>query len=184
MITYNDIYEALRKEKYSEVLQPISKRFILEVAEYLKDKKEITENKDDLFSDSILKSKKQLENAVSIFRELMLRRKKKLLNLAFIARETGVTKRDFDNMLDSEKEMFDKIVKSMEESDKTVADMLGGKKSVEKSNKMIMFKDNVEEFMDLTGELLGPFEKGEVANLSEEVVKILQDSGKAEVIEN
>ena len=41
MITYNELYDALRKERYSEQLQPIPKRFIKEVAAYLKDKKEI-----------------------------------------------------------------------------------------------------------------------------------------------
>jgi len=85
MITYNDIYEALRKEKYSEQLQPIDENFVKEVSVYLEEKKEVTEKKEDMFSDTIIKTKKQLENAISIFKELMLRRKKKLLNLAFIA---------------------------------------------------------------------------------------------------
>lgn len=183
MITYNDIYEALRKEKYSEVLQPLDKKFIADTAEYLKDKKDITEKKDDLFSESVIKSKKQLENAVSIFRELMLRRKKKLLNLAFIARETGISKRDFENMLECEKEMFDKIVKSMEESDRVIADMLTGKQKEEKTNLMVMFRETVEEFMDLNGEMVGPFDRGEVANLPDKIVSILKDSGKVEIIE-
>ena len=41
MITYNDLYEAARKERYSEQLQQLSKNFILEIAEYLKEKKEL-----------------------------------------------------------------------------------------------------------------------------------------------
>ena len=41
MITYNDIYEAARKERYSEQLQQIPKNFVLEVAKYIKEKKEI-----------------------------------------------------------------------------------------------------------------------------------------------
>ena len=184
MITYNDIYEALRKEKYAEVLQPIDKKFIQELAEYLRDKKEITDKKDDLFSEASIKNKKQLENAVSIFRELILRRKKKLLNLAFIARETGISKRDFENMLDCEKEMFDRIVKSMEESDKVIADLLNGKQIEEKKNMMIMFRERIDEFMGLDGEMIGPFDKGEIANLPEEIVKILKESGKVEQIED
>ena len=33
MITYNDLYEALRKERYSEQLQPMIKDFVKEVVQ-------------------------------------------------------------------------------------------------------------------------------------------------------
>src|SRR3989344_9332631 len=127
MLTYNDIYEALRKEKYSEQLQPLPKNFVNEVSSYLSEKKQVAEKKEDMFSDAIIKSKKQFENAISIFKEIILRRKKKLLNLAFIAKETGISKRDFENMLDFEKEMFDIIVKSLEESENKVSELMNGK---------------------------------------------------------
>ncbi len=52
MITYNDIYEAARKERYSEQLQSLGKNFVEEVAEYLKDKKEMASKEDDVFSDA------------------------------------------------------------------------------------------------------------------------------------
>jgi len=181
MITYNDIYEASRKEKYSEQLQQLPKDFIKEMSEYLKEKKELTEKSGDMFSTAITKSKKQLENAISIFKEIMLRRKKKLLQLAFIARETGISKRDFENMLDFEKEMFDKIIKSMEETDNSI-DNLMNRKEEKSKNVLVSFKENVEEFLGLGGESLGPFEKGELANLPQEIVKILLDAGKVEII--
>jgi len=182
MIAYNDIYETLRKEKYSEQLQQLPKDFIKEVSDYLREKREIAEKKEDMFSDVISKTKKQFENAISIFREIMLRRKKKLLQLAFIARETGISKRDFENMLDFEKEIFDNIVKNLEEEDKKINDFINGKKE-EKTNVLIMFKEDVEEFLDLNGEKVGPFEKGEIANLPEEIVKILEDAKKVELVE-
>jgi len=182
MITYNDIYEALRKEKYSEQLQQLPKNFVSEVAEYLKEKKELTEKKEDLFSDAITKTKKQFENAISIFKEIVLRRKKKLLSLAFIAKETGISKRDFENMLDFEKEMFDKVIRGLEDADKAINDMINGK-GEEKVNVLVAFKENVEEFLDLSGEMVGPFEKGEMANLPEEIVKILQGAGKVEIVD-
>lgn len=182
MLTYNDIYEALRKEKYSEQLQPLNKNFIKEVATYLREKKEVSEKEEGIFSEAIIKTKKQLENAVSIFKEIMLRRRKKLLSLAFIAKETGISKRDFENMLDFEKDMFDKIVKNMEEADKKISDFLNAKEE-RKDNVLVSFKDNVEEFLDSKGESIGPFEKGEIANLSEEIVKILKEAGKVEAVE-
>ncbi len=182
MLTYSDIYEALRKEKYSEQLQQLPRNFVEEVADYLKDKKDVTEKKEDMFSDAILKTKKQFENAISIFKEILLRRKKKLLNLAFIAKETGISKRDFENMLDFEKEMFDKIVKSLEDSEKKVSELMNGKQEA-KNNLMISIKEDTEEFLDANGNSLGPFEKGEMANMPEDIAKILVEAGKAEMVD-
>ena len=184
MITYNELYDALRKERYSERLQPIPKRFVNEVSAYLKDKKEIANKKDDEFSDTIQKTKKQFENSIAIFKELILRRKKKILELAFIAAETGISKRDFENMLAIEKECFDGIMKSLEKSDKEINKLLKGAEEEEKtSNKMIVFIENTEGFLDLEGNTLGPFKKGDIANIAEEVANILIIDKKAEGIE-
>ena len=184
MITYNELYDALRKERYSEQLQPISKNFVKEVAAYLKDKKEIASKEDDEFSEAITKTKKQFENSIAIFKELILRRKKKILDLVFVAAETGISKRDFENMLLLEKECFDEIIKSLEKSDKKVAKLLKGAEDEEKSkNKMIVFVQDSEEFLDMEGNRLGPFKKGDVANLSEEISNILIIDKKAEAIE-
>ncbi len=183
MITYNELYDALRKERYSEQLQPIPKNFVKEVAAYLKDKKEIANKKSDDFSDTILKTKKQFENSIAIFKELMLRRKKKILELAFIAAETGISKRDFENMLAVEKETFDSIMKSLEKSDKKVGEILKGIDEEKPSNKMVVFIEDSEEFLDLTGTILGPFKKGDVANVSEEIANILIIDKKAEPID-
>lgn len=183
MITYNDIYEALRKERYSENIQPLEKNFIKEVSDYLEEKKAMTEKKSDLLSDSLTKTKKQFENAITIFKELMTKRKKKILNLSFIARETGISKKDFENMLDFEREMFDKIVKTMEKSDKQVSDMLNGKKQESKKHVLVNFKQEVGSFLGPEGEQIGPFNKGDIANLPGEIVDILIKDKKVEVIE-
>jgi len=184
MITYNELYDALRKERYSEQLQPIPKKFIKEVAAYLNDKKEIANKKNDDFSDTILKTKKQFENSIAIFKELLLRRKKKILELAFVAAETGISKRDFENMLAFEKEQFEGIMKSLEKGDKKVNEILKGVNEEEgPKNKMIVFIEDTEEFLDLDGNKLGPFKKGDMANLSEEIANILIVDKKAEGVE-
>lgn len=185
MITYNELYEALRKERYSEQLQPIPKRFIIEVAAYLNDKKEIANKDNDEFSENILKTKKQFENSISIFKELILRRKKKILDLAFIAAETGISKRDFENMLLFEKESFEDIMKALEKSDKKINESLKGIESDEKSNlnKMIVFIEDTDAFLDLEGNDIGPFKKGDVANIPQEIAYILINDKKAESID-
>lgn len=183
MITYNDLYETLRKERYSEQLQPLSKTFLQDVVDYFNEKKEIAGKQGDLFSDAIMKTKKQFENAIGLFKELMMRRRKKLMTLAFVASETGISKRDFENMIEFEKKLFDDIVKSMAEQEKQLSEFLNGKKTDEKKNRMILFKEDVEGFLGISGENLGPFKKGDIANLPVEIVNILKDGDKAEFID-
>lgn len=223
MITYSDIYEAAKKEGYSEPLQKLSKDFVEEVADYLKDKKEISSKEDDDFSDIIVKTKKQLENAQTLFKELMLKRRKKILNLILIAAETGISKKDFDNMLEFEKELFEELMKCMDSSNKKVLEVFNnngkaggthkgdtplsnpeeGKrkyitpegqmrnplsitpeegKSNEELKQIVTFKENVEEFIDLEGNKLGPFKQGDEAELPKEIAKILIDDGKVEIV--
>jgi len=182
MITYNDIYEASRKERYSEQLQQLPKNFVNEVAFYLKEKREIASKDNDIFSDVIVKTKKQLENAITLFKELILRRKKKILNLVLIASETGISKQDFENMLTFEKTLFEEFMKSVDLSDKVLSEMLNGN-SDEKKNELIVFRDYVEEFIGLEGERMGPYEKGQIANIPKEIAKILVEGNKAEFAE-
>ncbi len=182
MITYNDLYEAARKERYSDNLQPLPKNFIEEVSEYLKEKKQLSLKEDDLFSDMITKTKKQLENAITLFKEMVIRRKKKILNLVLIAAETGISKQDFDNMLSFERALFEDLMKSIERSDRKLNELLEGKRE-EFKNELIMFKSNVGEVLDAEGRKIGPFEKGQIANIPKEVAKILVDDGKARVVE-
>lgn len=183
MITYSDLYEAARKERYSEQLQPLQKNFITEVAKYLKEKKQLSLKEDDIFSDIIVKTKKQLENATTLFRELMIRRRKKILNLVLIAAETGISKQDFENMLSFEKSLFEELIKNIENSDKKINELLNEKKAEELKNELVIFKTDVEEFLDIEGEKIGPFQKGQIANIPKEIAKILIEDDKAEVVE-
>jgi len=181
MITYNDIYEASRKERYSDRLCPLQKKFIGEVATYLKEKKEATNGEEDVFSDNVIKTKKQLENAITLFRELMLRRRKKILNLVLIAAETGISKQDFDNMLSFEKELFEEIMKCVEKSDKEMNALLNGAKEKEEiKNEMVVFLEDIPEFVGFDGNSIGPFKMGQIANLPNQITQILISDKKCE----
>ena len=183
MITYKDIYDASKKERYSESLQPIPKTFVKDVAKYLKEKKESALKSEDVFSDVLLKTKKQLENATTLFQELLRRRRKKILNLVLIASETGISKQDFNNMLLIEKDLFEKLVHLLEKSDKELGSLLNGNKNGEEiKNEMVVFLEDVEEFVGLKGEKMGPYSSGQVANIGKEIAKILIGDEKAEAI--
>ena len=182
MITYNEIYEASRKERYSEQLQKLPKKFIDDVAVYLREKKAMASKDDNVLSDVIIKTQKQLENAITLFKELMLRRRKKILNLILIAAETGISKQDFENMLSFEKELFDDLMKGINISEKKLTESLNGEKSKPREYESVVFKKDVAEFLGLDGEKMGGYEKGQIANLPPEIAKILVDDGKADVI--
>ena len=180
MITYNDIYEAVRKER-SEELQTLPKDFLEEVANYLREKKNFSVKNADDFSEETTKVKKQLENTRTLFKELILRRRKKIMTLVLIAAETGTSKKDFENMLDFEKEMFDNLMKCLESTENQIVGFLNGKKENEEKIS-VLFKEDIGEFMDLNGEMLGPFKKGDKIELQKDIVKILVEDGKAEMI--
>ena len=183
MLTFSDIYEAMRKEKYSENLQILPKGFLREVSEYFKEKKRFLNKEDDLFSDIAIKNKKKLDNAISSFRDLLRTRKKKILNLAFVASQTGISKRDFENLLNFEKDLFEELVKSLERADKNqLADMSGSAKN-ENKHKLVRFLNDISEFLGFDGNEVGPFKKGEIANLENEIVDILEKDKKVEVID-
>lgn len=183
MITYNDIYEAARKERYSDQLQSLSKNFVSEIADYLKEKKQLVLKEDDSFSDMVAKTKKQIENANTLFKELLLRRRKKILKLVLIAAETGISKQDFENMLDFEKTLFEEIMRCIDKSEKKLQEQLKGKKFEQAKNVLVLFIEEIGEIVGMEGENLGPFEKGQIANIPKKVAEILIEDKKAELVE-
>ena len=113
-----------------------------------------------------------------------MRRKKKILELAFIAAETGISKRDFENMLAVEKECFDGIMRSLEQEDKKINELLKGTETEKKKHKMIIFIEDTEAFLDVEGNTLGPFKKGDIANIQEDIAVILMGDKKADGVED
>ncbi|MCH7850952.1 MAG: hypothetical protein IH845_04890 [Nanoarchaeota archaeon] len=182
MITFSDIYEAMRKEKYSEQLQDLPQKFLQESSEYFREKKEFLNKEDDLFSDMALRNKKKLDNALASFRDLLLIRKKKILNLAFVASEVGIGKKDFENLLSFEKDLFEEIVKSLERAEKNLAADMNGASKNERKHNLVRFLEDVPEFLNFDGEAIGPFSKGEISNLEREIVEILEKDKRVEVL--
>lgn len=181
---YNELYELLRKEKYSETLQELPKKFISEISEYLNEKKNTVTSETDNLMSSTDTSKKELENSIAIFKELILKRKRKILNLVFVATETGIMKRDYENMLLFEKTVFEKLVKTFEEGDKELSKIISGQKNKKDEKfKMIIFNQDIQEFVGMAGETLGPFKKGELANIVKEVADIFVSEEKAAFVD-
>lgn len=175
---YEDLYEFLRKEKSMEGLQKLPLDFVSNFSEFIHEhKRNITKN-GDFFSDEIVREKKQYENSMTMFKELVLRRKKKLLNLVFIANETGVMKRDFEDMLPFEKDLFEQILMSVENTDKLVSTLLlNGAAGLQEV--LLLVTDDVEPFVGMAGESLGPYKKGDSIRLDRRIADILIGGQKA-----
>jgi DNA replication initiation complex subunit (GINS family) len=180
MITFNDIYEALRKEKYSDKLQLLPPKFLQDVSVYFREKQEFLAKEDDMFSEMVIKNKKKFENALSSFKDLLRVRKRKILNLSFVTSEVGVSKKDFENLLGFEKELYETIVKAMQRSEEDRVMEMKGEANAEFLHKLVRFLEDVPEFLDSEGEAVGPFQKGEVANLDVEIVDILEKDKRVE----
>lgn len=182
MITYQEIYDILRREKYSEALQKFPEHFLKEVSSYIEEKKQMLDKQgSNLFSDTIRMTRKQLDNALAIIKEIFALRNKKVLNLAFTAAQTGVSKRDTENLLEEEKKLFELTTQQLENNQKILLQELEGKTGEKKElkNSFIRFKQEVPPFMSFDGTEMGPFKPGEVANLAKEIAKLLVEDGKA-----
>jgi hypothetical protein len=89
-------------------------------------------------------------------------------------------------MLSFEKETFEKIMKAINEGDKIVERLLNGSEESNgevQKNKLILFKSDSEEFLDLEGNKLGPFKKGDIVNLPQEIANILIVDNKADPVD-
>ena len=162
----------------------LPKKFLMDVAEYFREKKEFLKKEDDLFSDMVIKNKKKLENAVSSFRDLLRIRKKKILNLAFVASQTGISKKNFENLLGFEKDLFEELVKSLERAEENQAADMSGSAKNERKHRLVRFLEDVPEFLGFDGSDVGPFKKEEIANLENEIVEILSKDKRVEIIDD
>jgi len=73
------------------------------------------------------------------------------------------------------------LMKCLDVSDKKLNELLeGGKVAEVQVNEMVMFKEDVESFVGLDAENMGPFEKGQIVNIPKEITKILFEGGKVE----
>ncbi|MBW2980185.1 hypothetical protein KY360_02090 [Candidatus Woesearchaeota archaeon] len=113
-ITYETLFEILRREKDKEELQKLSDSFFSDVIAYLEDKKKA-------LSDATLQSfgdKKKLEDELGnirrILKDLYERREKKIVNLALNISRTKSNLIDTSALLNEEKSLFDSLIRNLD----------------------------------------------------------------------
>ena len=106
-ITYETLFELLKREKDMTDLQKLEPSFFNDFVEYLNEKNKILDKEDSLFSyDEKKKVEKQIENAKRIIKEIYERREKKILNIALIKSRTKSDVIDISSFLENEKKVF------------------------------------------------------------------------------
>jgi len=187
MVTYPEIFEMLRKERYTDKLQELGPNFLDDVATYLQEKKAMLERereeRPEFFNETIERTKKQLENAKAMLRELFTVREKKIIELALIASKTGISRTDMKSMLSNEKDLFETVFQKIKESEEKLLGIIEGVKKLEDDNILVKFKAGLPKFLDLSGGEIGPFRESDVANLPKKIAETLIKNKIVEMVE-
>ena len=187
-LTYETLYEILRKERIKQELQNLEKTFYQDVNKYIKDKVDVLETqkqKSSIFAQKeIEKTEKQLDNVKKIIRELYEKRELKIVQLALSSAKIRKMD-DLPELLPEEKVMFEILVKALKiHRENIINNILEKPKDIkiDQEVKLIRFTQAVPKFMADDNNEYGPFEEEYIALLPSKVVEILIKNNRAELI--
>ncbi|MBD3310543.1 hypothetical protein GF351_04950 [Candidatus Woesearchaeota archaeon] len=211
-ITYEVLYEFLRIEKNNEELQKLNEEFFLNTVNYLSEKNSILTNQQtqqSLFSeDEKENTAVQVKNIKKILQELYDRREKKIIDMAVNKSRIRSNIVDTSALLEEEKQLFDRLVSTLETFRQGILDNLvsakvpkiklpsspgqdeskgadsGGQESgpspLQLTSKLVRFIKPVPKFVGKELEQYGPFEEEDIANLPADIADLLIQKQKAE----
>ncbi len=201
IITYETLYEILRREKFRKELQPLDKTFFKNVTQYINEKTSILnsqESKSSIFSSlETQKTRRQLENIQRILKELYERRESKIIQIALFASRTQQAK-ETAAMLEEEKSLYNNILSTLNTHRTSILlNILSAKEpkieqlsqskplkseKEENTTKLIRLTHEVPKFVGSDMNNYGPFEKEDMANLPMEIANLLIKNKRAESI--
>ncbi|MFW6014251.1 MAG: hypothetical protein ACOCQG_03690 [Candidatus Nanoarchaeia archaeon] len=118
VISYETLYEYLRREKNRDEIQKLPQNFSGDVNEYLEKLRQAIKSKKRQVSsfegDEIRKEENRLNNLVGLVTDLYQRREKKLISLAITKSRTKAKLADVASLTGEEKEFFNDLVKVMD----------------------------------------------------------------------
>jgi DNA replication initiation complex subunit (GINS family) len=166
-ISFELIRKIQREEQRVPKLTKLPEGFYDSLSAYLDQKRKMKEDR---------RTALEMKNIELLLEDIFNRRERKILNFAIIAARTGIPP---ENLSEEEMEFFNKIVDTIKQRrNENLKKMLGDKK--EELATLIVFKEEVPEFVALDEKTYGPFKKGDIAKLPEENMRVLIERGIAE----
>ena len=196
LITYELIYEALRKEKQNQELQKLDPNFFKDASSYLKEKYNILESqksKDSIFSQTETKNtEKQIENTKKILRELYEKRENKITQLAMLNSRTK--SKITPALLEEEKQLYNEMLKTMDKYRNMIIENILSRsirqeepkeiKTQSETKKNVIFTKSVPEFIAEDLKVYGPFQPNDKALIPLEIANLLINKNRAVEDEN
>lgn len=204
IITFESLFELLRREKYRPELQKIEDTFYANAMQYLRDKQAILdsqETKDNIFAaGEVEKTRTQLRNTQRILRELYEKRESKIVQLALFNSRNKALVHNESAFLPEEESLFDSVREVLDQYREGVLHniLMANPTSVPfKKEKPLKTTDEINkeepglvktkllvtmpEFVGPDMNVYGPFEAEQVAELPKEVSDVLVANKQAEV---
>ena len=123
-ITYETLFDHLRREKSRAELQKLDNSFFEDVNSYIKEKNANLKDQQMKIGMSAIaekeKTEKQIENIKSILKGLFERRQQKIVEMAIIKSRTSSDTTDYSALLKEEREMFDELFELLQNFKKKV----------------------------------------------------------------
>jgi len=195
IITYETLFELLRRERQRQELQELGPEFFRNVLSYLNEKQKILDSqktKDSIFSRETEKTIKQLQNTKKLIRDLYERREHKIIELALS--NSRLKEKVEANMLSEEKQLYNTILETLNQYRKSILfsllsnqlpeinDIVRKKEAPKESIKLIRFIKAVPKFLTPNLTTYGPFEAEDILNIDSQVAKVLIQKKRAEEI--
>lgn len=198
IITYEVLYEILRREKYNQELQKLDSTFFNDVINYIKEKNAILESqkeKENVFSKlETGKTEKQIQNIKKILKELYERRENKILQQAIFDAKLK-QKSELENTLPEEKQIYNRLFELLTSFRRIILDNLLSAnlpnleepkvikiQKNESLTKLIRIVHAIPRFVGEDLRVYGPFEEENIANLPTNIANLLIKKGRAEEI--
>ena len=198
-VSYATLFELLRRERDREDLQKLVPTFIQDVRNYVKDQKLAAERAET--SEEKHKVEKEILNLKKIIHQIYDRRERKIVNMSLDKSRIKTNIIDTAAMLEQEKALFQSLLDILNKNreynsslifedkpDKRPETHLEPKEEEKKQDEekkdkiLVRFTKAVPRFVGKELEEYGPFEEEDMANLPEEIAKVLIEKSRAEEI--
>lgn len=183
MLSYNHLYDLVRRERSHQELQELQKEFYVETQQFLQGLLEAV-RAEPLHSEA---ARTQFVNSQKLLKQLYELREEKILHLAQNKCRTGSSLIDTTKLLESERALFEDLITALTNARQChhldATQIIKPVEHQEPAPVMtisIKLLKPVPEFMGKSMETYGPFEENAIVELPEPVAQVLIRKGTAQ----